>query len=205
MKSDRVRVIRETLFFRQRKPKFPDGGSPRAGRARFSIFAVCLFALAFCVPPAARAQADEQPDIVPPALKKLSTEEKQQLEAEQNVKRRTQLALNLMETRLKTAETLNTENNYVAVLDTLGGFHAVLENALGFLLKNDVENGKVQNNFKKFELALRAQTPRLEIIRREMPSRYGYHVQKLIKAVRAARTKAVEPLFDDSVVPGRKP
>jgi hypothetical protein len=107
-----------------------------------------------------------------------------------------------MEARLKSAETLTAESNYSETLDALAGFHALLENTLGFLLKNDVANGKVQSNFKRFELALRAQTPRLELIRRELPSNYGYHVQKLIRAVRDARSKAVEPLFSDTVVPG---
>ena len=46
---------------------------------------------------------------------------------------------------------------------------------------------------------------RLEVLRRAMPSSYAFHVQRLIKAVREARTKAIEPLFDDTVVPEKKP
>jgi hypothetical protein len=38
-------------------------------------------------------------------------------------------------------------------------------------------------------------------MRRAMPSRYGFYVQKLIRIVRDARTKAIEPLFDDTVLP----
>jgi hypothetical protein len=48
---------------------------------------------------------------------------------------------------------------------------------------------------------LREQTGRLEVMRRAMPSRYAFYVQKLIRFVRDARTKAIEPLFGETVMP----
>jgi len=186
------------------KFRFLNGKRQTAGDAHFLFFAVLLFTFAFCFPSTALAQPEEL-DVAPPPLKSISKEEKMQLENEQNVKRYTQLALNLMEMRLKNAETLTTENNYREALNTLGGFQILLENTLVFLSRNDKESDRVQNNFKKLELTLRGQTLRLEVMRRAMPPRYAYYVQKLIKVVRDARTKAVEPLFDDTVVPEKKP
>ncbi|HXG83878.1 MAG TPA: hypothetical protein VNI84_07615, partial [Pyrinomonadaceae bacterium] len=70
-----------------------------------------------------------------------------------------------------------------------------------FLNKNDTGRGKVLNNFKRLELSLRRFVPRIELIRRELPAKYEFYVRNLIKNVRAARSKAVEPFFSDSVVP----
>ncbi|MDQ3798006.1 MAG: hypothetical protein M3384_01015 [Acidobacteriota bacterium] len=176
-----------------------NGKSKNANGIRFLFFAFCLFTSAFAAPATALAQPEEA-DVAPPPMKFISKEEKQQLDGEPNVKKYTQLALNLMEARLKTAETQTTENNYREALNTLGGFQILLENTLGFLSKNDIESGKVQNNLKKLEMSLREQTSRLEIMRRAMPSRYGFYVQKLIRLVRDARSKAIEPLFSDTVV-----
>lgn len=191
-----VKSIRRRIV----KYGFPEGKLKTANGNQFLFFAFCLFVFAFCFPASASAQPEDV-DIAPPPVKVISKEEKQQLEAEANVKKFTQIALGLMEARLKTAESQTTENNYRDALNTLGGFEILLENTLGFLSKNNTENDKVQNNLKKLELTLREQTGRLEVMRRAMPSKYAFYVQKLIKIVRAARTKAVEPLFSNTVVP----
>lgn len=183
---------------------FSNGKLKTANGNQFLFFAFCLFVLTFCAPDAASAQPSEEIEIAPPPVKIISKEEKQQLEAEPNVKKYTQIALSLMEARLKTAESQTTENNYRDALNTLGGFEILLENTLGFLSK-DAASDKVQNNLKRLEITLREQTGRLEVMRRAMPSRYGFYVQKLIKIVRAARTKAVEPLFGNTVVPQMQP
>jgi hypothetical protein len=195
----------ESLRLLMMKFQFLNGNRQPAIGIHFLFIAFCLFTFTFCFPATAFAQPEEELEIAPPPIKAISKEESQQLESEPNVKKHTQLALSLMEARLKTAETQTTESNYPEALKTLGGFQILLEKTLGFLSKNDKENDKVQNNFKRLELSLRAQVSRLEILRRAMPSRFAYYVQKLIKAVRDARSKAVEPLFGDSVVPERKP
>ncbi|HEX8370580.1 MAG TPA: hypothetical protein VF604_18685 [Pyrinomonadaceae bacterium] len=200
MKGKSHEIKGDSLRLRIIKFRFLNVETKTANGTDFLFFAFCLFTFAFCFPASALAQPEEF-ETAPPPLKSISKEEKQQLEAEPNVKKYTQIALTLMEARLKTAETQTNENNYPEALNTLGGFQILLENTLGFLSKNNVENNKVQNNLKRLELTLREQTSRLEVMRRAMPSRYAFHVQKLIRFVRDARTKAIEPLFDDTVVP----
>jgi hypothetical protein len=200
MKGKRQKVKGESLGVQLVKFGFSKGKLKCANGNQFLFFAFCLFTFAFCFPSIASAQPEE-PEVAPPPIRSISKEEKQQLEAESNVKKYTQLALSLMETRLKNAETLTTETNYREALNTLGGFQILLENTLGFLSRNNVENDKVQENLKKLELTLRGQTSRLEVVRRAMPSRYAFYVQKLIRIVRDARTKAIEPLFGETVVP----
>ena len=82
----------------------------------------------------------------------------------------------------------------------LGGFDALIDDTLAFLKKNVSGHGKALNNYKKLEICLRKFTPRIELIRRELPAKYEYYVRGLMREVRAARSKAVEPMFADTVV-----
>lgn len=147
------------------------------------------------------AQEEKPPDLVPPPLNILSKGEKEQLETETDIKKRTRLAIELMEARLVKAAEYSSKNQYHESLEELGGFQAILRNAFNFLKRNDDGRRKVLNNYKRFEINLRQFIPRLEIIRREMPARYGYHVRTLMKYVREARADAVEPMFGNSILP----
>ncbi len=161
----------------------------------FSLF--LLFALSLTI----SAQEESYEDTAPPPLKIVSKEEKSSLEAETKISERTKLALALMENRLRRAEDFNTRGLYGEMYDELGGFNALMDNTLIFLNKNDTGRGKVLNNFKRLEISLRRFVPRIEMIRRELPAKYESYVRNLIRNVRAARSKAVEPFFGDSVIP----
>lgn len=137
-------------------------------------------------------------DVAPPPFKRLSNDEKQKLEAELGLKKRTELSLDLMEERILNAERFSNQEDFKTSLDNLAGFQALLENTFVYLERNDQRN-KADNRFKQLEIFLRRQVPRLENMRRNMPYRYGYYVLKLMKFVRETRAKAVEPLFADSV------
>jgi hypothetical protein len=165
-----------------------------------------LFLLIFCFAVVnATGQNVVEDDIAPPPLRLISQEEKDKLATETDGKRRTKLLLELMDARLKRAEQLDSGGDYDRMFVELGGFHGLMDNMLEFLNKRDKDSGKVLNNFKRFEIGLRGFTPRLELIRRDLPIKYEQYVRILIRNLRATRTKAIEPLFDDSVVPVKKP
>ena len=154
------------------------------------------------------AVAQDDPDdleVAPPPLKILSADEKAKLAAESEVKRRTKLALDLMEVRLKQAEAFDAKQNFDQMFVELGAFQGLMDDMLEFLYKSDKDSKRVLNNFKKFEIGLRMFTPRLELVRSHLPVRYERYVRNLVKNLRAARAKAIEPLFDDTVVPSKKP
>ena len=164
----------------------------------FSFFLLFTFYFLLSVPSFAQ---EEQPQFTaPPPLKAISKEEKSQLNAETNVKRHTKLALELMSVRLTSAENFNNQQQYTQMFNELGGFHALVDDTLDYLRSHDTDSGKVLNNFKRLEMSLREFAPRLELIRRDLPLKYELYVRKLIIYMREARTKAVEPLFSNSVV-----
>lgn len=144
-------------------------------------------------------------DIAPPPLKIISQAEKDKLAAQTEVKSRTKLALELMDLRLKQAEAFDAADDHDKMFVELGAFHGLMDNMMEFLDKSDKDSKRVLNNFKRFEIGLRTFTPRLELIRRDLPIRYERYVRNLVKNLRAARARAIEPLFDDTVVPDKKP
>jgi len=135
------------------------------------------------------------PDAAPPPLKLLSKSEKQQLAGAKDVKERTKLSLLLMDARVKVAEQYLPQDQLEMVFRELGGFHALVDDALTYLTTSDSNKDKVLDNFKRFELGLRTFTHRLELIRREMPPQREYYVRTLLREMRDARARAVEPLF----------
>jgi hypothetical protein len=159
------------------------------------FFATCL------------AQEPDNEDEAPPPLKYLSKDEKQKLDGEANVKNRTSLSLELMERRIESVESLNSAKRFDDMFKELGGFNALMDDALKFLVDQDKgpdkSNGKVLNNLKKLDIGLRSFLPRLETVHRDLPERYEPYVRKLIKFIHEAREKALEPMFGNTVVPDR--
>jgi hypothetical protein len=166
------------------------------------LFCLLLFAFCFSAVPGVLAQDDEPLHAAPPPVKYLSKDEKTVLNAENDLKKRTKLAIDLMSLRLKKAEDLQTQESFNALFNELGGFHALMDLTLIYVKQNNTGNGKSLESFKRFEIALRGFTPRLETIRRELPERYEYYVRGLLRNVRETRAKAVEPFFGETVLAG---
>ena len=148
---------------------------------------------------ASAAQESIPPDAAPPPLKVLTKAEKEQLAEAKDVKERTKLTLELMGARIKVAEGYLPQDHYEQVFTELGGFHALVVDVLEYLSKSSADKNKVLDNFKRFELGLRALTPRVELIHRQMPPAREYYLRILLRELRDARTKAIEPLFGDVV------
>ena len=166
---------------------------------------IAVFFLLQLGPVCVNGQNNDDQDIAPPPLRTVSKDERSQLEPLTDVKKRTKLALELMAVHLKQAETLHSQEQFDEMFKQLGGFHGLMDNTLAFLDGSDKNNGKVLNNYKRFEIGIREYRPRLELIRRDLPQRYEFYVRNLIKYLRDARARAVEPLFSDTVIPTKKP
>ena len=173
------------------------------GKSDFSVV-VFVFSFLFCFivfSETVAAQEIGADEIAPPPLKILSKAEKNQLDEMIDVKKRTILALALMEARVKKAEEFDNQNQYEQMYEQLGGFHALIDYTLGFLHRNNSGNRSTLNNFKRFEIGLRGFPPRIEVMRRELPIKYESYLRLLLKIIRETRSKAVEPFFSDSVIP----
>ena len=161
-----------------------------------------LLAAAFA---AGASAQDDLPETAPPPVKVIAKDEAAKLAAKTDLKDRTKLSLDLMNLRLTAAEKFSSTGEFENLYRELGYFHALMDDALEYLNLRDNRRGKVLDNFKRLEIALRAMAPRIETIRRELPLRYDPYVRKLMGYLRSVRAQATDSLFGDSVVPAKKP
>lgn len=146
-----------------------------------------------------------QPEPIPPPVIVVTKSERQKLDALTDLKERTKLSLDLMNSHLSAAEKFSTDQDFDTMFRELGGFHGLLDNAMTHLERQNPESSKVLDNYKRLEIGLRGFTTRLEGIRRDMPDRYEDYVRKLLIHLRDMRTKAAEPFFRDGIVPNTPP
>ena len=128
------------------------------------------------------AQTTDDFPTVPPPRKIISKEEQKRLDGESGVRKRTEIALEMMDSRLKLAETANANETMTEMFDQLGVFHALMENSLAFLENSDTKRSRVLNNFKRFEIGY-AVLLRSELLRREAPPSHEYY-PSLLKQLR---------------------
>lgn len=172
-------------------------------RVSFGTFIV-FCALFAAVGPSA-AQDDDPIEGAPPPELVISRSEKDQLDRAKDLKARTKLALDLMDARLKTAERHSNESNFNAVFAELGPLHAIALDSIQHLEKQDLSSKKVLDNLKRFELGIRSFMPRLELIRRNATPEYEPYIRRLVRFIREARSRALDPMLGDGVVPARRP
>ncbi len=197
-----MKVVKPTMTNRRFPPK-PNFRETVDG-FRLILLSVSVILLLHAGSTLINCQPEDQ-DIAPPPLRTVSKDERTQLDAITDVKKRTKLALELMAGRLRQAETLHAQEQFDDMFKQLGGFHGLMDNTLAYLDSGNENSGKVLNNYKRFEIGIREYRPRLELIRRDLPLRYELYVRNLIIYLRDARAKAVEPMFSDSVIPRTKP
>lgn len=177
---------------------------PRATTPFFTaVLCACIAGAVFTSQGLAQAPTEEAAlpaGVVPPPLNIISKKEKEGLAAERKISDRTKLALEFMEARLKLSENAADKEEYQDSLDQLGRFQALVRDTARYLHNNEDNKGSFKN-FKRFEQSLREFIPRLELLRRELPFKFGYHVRVMMDFLRDARTNALEPFFGDTVIP----
>jgi len=154
--------------------------------------------LSLCLVSSEFAQGPDE--TAPPPLKMLSKSERAQLTEKTQLKERTALALELMDARLRSAEKFATDENYSLMYAELGGFQALMDNTINFLLKTNSDEGKQLNSLKKFEIGLRTFSPRVEAIRRDVPANFEPYIKNLIRYISDNREKAMKPFYSDTVI-----
>ena len=150
--------------------------------------------MAFAVPCVAQQM---ELDRVPPPLKSVSQAEHARLDSIRDAKKRTETTLELMAARLTRAEAFLAQDKNDEMHKELGGFAGLMDNILTFLTH---QPDRRLSSFKRLEIGLRRFPPRLEMVRRGSPIDYEPYVRSLLRAVRDARAKAVEPLFGETVM-----
>ena len=146
------------------------------------------------------AQPSPTPLTAPPPLKLITTEDKARLDQAKDTKQKLRTTIELGGVHLTRAEQLTNEGNYDAASAEVGMYHALIENALEELATLKRDSNKTRDLYKRLELALRADGPRLTAMRRITPLEFAVWIKKVEDFARAGRTEALNSFYGHTVV-----
>lgn len=139
------------------------------------------------------------PDISPPPLKTISRVERAQIDEADDSKARVKVTLILAETHLANTEALTSQSNFQGASAALGRYSALIKDVFDFLKTLKTDSNKTRDLYKRVELALRAQGPRLTALRRSTPAEYSVWVKEIEDFARNGRTEALNSFYGHTV------
>jgi len=170
-------------------------------RALMLLATVLLLAFVCPLPMHAQTpQPQPTPLTAPPPLKLISKEEHQQLDQAKDIKERLKLTIEFSGAHLTKAEQLTMQTEYEAASNEVGSYHALIEDALENLSSLKQDSNKTRDLYKRLELQLRADGPRLTAMRRVTPLEFAVWIKKVEDFARDGRTEALNSFYGHTVV-----
>jgi hypothetical protein len=179
--------------------KTASSGLVLPGRAPI-VGAFTAFLLACLSLTAGAQQPAVQDQVAPPPLKIITHAERLQLEEIKDPKARIKTTIELADGHLAKLEAQATQHEYDNAAAEAGMYWALLENGLAYLKTIERDNNRRRDLYKRFELALRAQGPRLNAVRRTTPAEYSIWIKEIETYARDCRTEALNAFYGDTVV-----
>ena len=174
---------------------------------RIIVLAVHVVLLAFvCLPeikaqePQVTPQPQATPLPAPPPFKMIVKEERAAIEQTTDSSKRLKLTIEYAGGHLTRAEQHTARENFEAASTEVGMYHALIESALAFLSTFKRDSNKTRDLYKRLELALRADGPRLTAMRRVTPLEFAVWIKKVEDYARDGRTEALNSFYGHTVV-----
>ena len=146
-------------------------------------------------------QPSPTPLPAPPPIRVISKEERAQIDqAGNDAKQRLRTTIQLAGARLTRAEQHTSQGDYDAASAEVGSYHALIQDALDFLTAMKRDSNKTRDLYKRLELALRSDGPRLTTMRRTTPLEYAVWIKKVEEFARESRTEALNSFYGHTVV-----
>ena len=136
----------------------------------------------------------------PPPPKVIVNDERSQLDATKDPKSRVKLSLTLAENHLVSAEQHTSQPNFEAASMEVGKYHALIDDVLKFVASLKTDSNKTRDLYKRIELSLRADGPRLTAMRRITPLEYAVWIKEVEDFARRGRTEALNSFYGHTVV-----
>jgi hypothetical protein len=176
-------------------------GSSLTDKLQMSASICALLALSVCLVSAAHAQQSQQlPQVAPPPMKFIPPGDCARLNSQRSSGDRTRASIELADAHLARALAMTNEGRFDDAAGEMGSYQALFENAFKYMSEMDQERGKVRDLYKRLELALREQAPRIETIRRATPIEYSIHIRAILEYTKDARAHALESFYGNTVL-----
>jgi len=148
----------------------------------------------------ARQTLQPTPLTAPPPLHTISKEERSQIDGASDPKQRVRLTIEFADLHLTNAERYTTQSNFESASREVGTYHALIQNALTFLASLKRDSNKTRDLYKRLELALRSEGPRLTAMRRTTPLDFAVWIKQSEDFAREGRTEALNSFYGHTVV-----
>jgi hypothetical protein len=165
-----------------------------------SRLAILLMVLCSSASPAVAQEARIQDQTAPPPLKIITRNDRIQLDEVKDSKARVRVTLELAEAHLENAETQTSHLNYDEAAAEAGKYSALIEDVFVLLGTLKQDSNKTRDLYKRVELTLRAQGPRLNLMRRTTPAAYAVWIKEIEDLARRGRTEALNSFYGHTVV-----
>jgi len=173
---------------------------------RITLSAPLLLLVLVCVPAVCAQDPQPQPTplTAPPPFKMIVKEERAEIEQTKDSGKRLKLTIEYAGAHLGRAEQHTARESYEAASTEVGMYHALMESALQFLSTFKRDSNKTRDLYKRLELALRADGPRLTALRRITPLEFAVWIKQVEDFARDGRTEALNSFYGHTVVRERE-
>jgi len=166
-----------------------------------------LLAIALCLFAASAHAQPRTPQLpTPPPMRFVTRDDRSQLAEIRDAKARVRLTIDLANARLTRVEGLTNEKEFERASEALGNYLGLIEDVMRYIPSlTNVNRTTTQDLYRKLDIALRGQIPRLIVMRRATPSEYSDHLKTAEEFIRDTRTQALDYFYGYSVLREKKP
>jgi len=163
-------------------------------------FLLAQIVLVCSIPASLLAQPRSPQMPAPPPMRFVSRDERSQLVATKDLKSRLRTTIELAEAHLGHAENSTAQKKFDQASEELGRYLGLIDDARQVLGALDRDRNSTRDLYRRFDIALRAQLPRLAVMRRSTPADYAIHLKAAEEFARETRTEALESFYGHSVL-----
>jgi hypothetical protein len=165
-----------------------------------SFMVLACAATVFAQEPQSTPSPQPTPLTAPPPLRTISKEERDRLTSNTEPKQRVRVTIELAILHLAAAEKYTNQTEYEAASHEVGSYHFLIQNLLTFLAEQKRDSNKTRDLYKRLEMALRSDGPRLTAMRRVTPLEFAVWIKQVEDFAREGRTEALNSFYGHTVI-----
>jgi len=127
-------------------------------------------------------------------------DDRSQLMSAKDAKTRVRLTIDLAEAHLTEMEQLTSQKNFEKAQEVLGNYLGLIEDVMHFVGSIAQDKNSTRDLYRRLDIALRAQLPKLAVMRRDTPSEFSIHLKAAEEFVRDTRSEALDSFYGHTVL-----
>jgi len=127
-------------------------------------------------------------------------DDRSQLTSAKDAKVRVRLTIELAEAHLARMEQLTFQKDFESAQEALGNYLGLIEDVMRYVEGITQDKNSTRDLYRRLDIALRAELPRLAVMRRDTPSEFSLHLKAAEEFVRDTRTEALDSFYGHTVL-----